>query len=136
MRSRKDSGFTLIELMVVVAVVAILAAIALPSFSSQIRKGRRAEAISTMQDAQLLLERWRVDHRDYTGTAGSPGYPALTDTAYYDFDLAAATSTPNNYTITATPLGGQAQDECGTLTIVNTAGTVEKKTSTGSTRCW
>jgi type IV pilus assembly protein PilE len=58
-------GFTLIELMVVLAVVAILAAIAVPAYSSQVRRSHRADAIDGVSDLQLRQERWRADHPEY-----------------------------------------------------------------------
>lgn len=127
----RNSGFTLIELMVVVALVAILAAIAIPSFAAQIRKSRRSEAVSAIQDVQLRLERWRVDHRDFTGSGIT--FPA---SKWYDFALTAEAITPNSYTITATPKAGsdQAKDECSEMKIINTNGTISKTPS--NSRCW
>lgn len=134
--SGKVFGFTLIELMVVVAIVGILAMIAIPSFMDQVRKSRRAEAMTAIQDAQLKLERWRVDHANYVDTSpSSPSYPALADTAHYDFTITAAASTPNSYSITAAPISPQDRDPCGTLAITNTNGAIAK-TVTGSGTCW
>lgn len=129
MTSTREHGFTLIELMVVVAIVAILAAIALPSFADQMRKSRRAEAVSSLQDAQLRLERWRVDHKDFTGSG-----VAIADTAFYDFTVTAAAATPNQFSVSAAPLGSQAKDTCGTMTITVNAGVVSK--TPANTSCW
>lgn len=129
MHAHQNAGFTLIEIMVVVAIVAILATIALPSFSDQIRKSRRSEAISAMQDAQLTLERWRVDHPSFEGSSAS-----ITDNKHYKFEISAQAATPNDYTITGTPQGGQTKDVCGTLTIANSGGKVTRTPST--TSCW
>jgi type IV pilus assembly protein PilE len=129
MSSTREHGFTLIELMVVVAIVAILAAIAIPSFADQMRKSRRAEAVSSLQDAQLRLERWRVDHKDFTGSG-----VAITDTAFYDFTVTAAVATPNLYSVSAAPLGSQQKDMCGTMTISVSAGVVTKTPADKS--CW
>lgn len=129
MRAHRNSGFTLIELMIVVAMVAILAAIAIPSFAAQIRKGRRSEAVSAIQDAQLKLERWRVDHSNYTSSGTT--FPT---SKWYTFTLTATAAAPNDYSITAIPQGDQTNDECGTMTITNTSGTITKSPS--NTRCW
>lgn len=129
MAENKTSGFTLIELMVVVAIVAILAAIALPSFADQIRKSRRAEAVTSLQEAQLRLERWRVDHADFTGS--STTFPP---SIHYKFTLTAAAATPNNYSVSAEPLLGQVKDKCGTMTITNTTGKITK--TPADTGCW
>jgi type IV pilus assembly protein PilE len=127
MRSRKIRGFTLIELMVVLAIVAILAAIAIPSFGNQVRKSRRADAMTTIQDAQLKLERWRVDHANYAGSGIT--FPA---SSYYNFTITAAAGTPNNYVVQAAPQGDQQKDSCGTLEIANTAGVISKTPA----NCW
>jgi type IV pilus assembly protein PilE len=123
-------GFTLIEIMVVLAIVAVLATIAIPAFTGQMRKSHRAEAISTMQDQQLRLERWRVDHADFSGYT----VPAALNTNYYTFALTATTAAPNSYTLTGTPRGNQASDTCGTLSIVNAVGTISRTPASSS--CW
>ena len=130
MARNKTYGFTLIELMVVVAIVAILAAIALPSFADQMRKSRRAEAVTALQDAQLRLEKWRVDHSSFAGSGVT--IPASN---HYAFTITADAATPNAYAVAAAPsTASQQKDMCGTLTITNTAGVVTK-TPTG-TGCW
>ena len=131
MKQQRDAnGFTLIELMVVVAIVAILAAIAIPAFTGQMRKSHRAEAISSMQDQQLRLERWRVDHADFSGYT----LPAGTNTTHYTITLTATAAAPNSYTLTGTPQGNQASDTCGTLSIINSVGTISRTPSNSS--CW
>lgn len=121
------AGFTLIELMVVVAVVAILAAITLPSFADQMRKSRRAAAVSALQDAQLRLERWRVDHADYSGSGVT-----IPDSSAYAYTVTAAA---NDYKVEAKPLGNQTKDLCGTMSITVTGGGTPDKDPEGST-CW
>jgi type IV pilus assembly protein PilE len=116
MSAKKNSGFTLIELMIVVAVVAILAAIALPAYQDYVRKSRRAEAVAEMLDVQLQQEKWRANNNSYAVTAASVG---AINTDYYVFSIEAAT---NSYTITATPQGAQANDKqygtpCSALAI-------------------
>jgi type IV pilus assembly protein PilE len=109
-------GFTLIELMIVVVIIGILAAIALPAFQDYVRKSRRAEALSEMLDIQLQEEKWRANNVKYAVMPTSVG---AGDSAYYDFTLSATT---NSYTITATPLGAQLKDRqdgvaCTSLTL-------------------
>ena len=65
MSIRNTRGFTLIEVLVVVAIIAILAAIAIPGFNDQIRKSRRADVQGKMEDIRLRLEKYRVDHANY-----------------------------------------------------------------------
>ncbi|WP_284691293.1 type IV pilin protein [Agrilutibacter solisilvae] len=112
----RQKGFTLIELMIVVIVVAILAAIAIPSYLEQSRKGRRADALEAIGRIQLGLERWRAENPSYAqcGTCTSGAYPTIGNTAFYNINVAAGATT---YTITATPTGKQAGDRCGNLVV-------------------
>ena len=117
---QRSRGFTLIELMIVVAVIAILAAIAFPSFNEQVRKGRRSEALAEAGRVQLAMERWRADNPSYASNVlNAATYPAATNSSYYTFALSNQAAT--TYTLVATAQGGQAGDRCGTLTA--TAGT-------------
>lgn len=113
-------GFTLIELMIVVAVVAILAAIAMPSYNEYIRRGHRADARAGLLQAQQWLER---------AATAMGNYPTSLPTAFtwsgdsakrYTIGLAAGSSNVA-FTLTATPkTGPQASDQCGTYTLTNT----------------
>ncbi|GAB3747319.1 type IV pilin protein [Lysobacter olei] len=121
---KQASGFTLIELMVVVAIVGILAAIAVPAYTEQVRKSRRAEAVRFVGDMQLALERWRAENPSYancSGTGcGSGTYPvAPTSTVSPFYTIAIATATTSAYSITATPAGAQSGDRCGVLTLAS-----------------
>jgi type IV pilus assembly protein PilE len=126
----KNRGFTLIELMVVVAIVAILAALAYPSFNEQVRASRRADAFSALGDVQLQLERHRADNPTYAGAA--VGFPA---SSHYDFAVTAADAV--SYTLSATPTGAQSGDRCGTLSVTFANGAVTRDASgTNVDRCW
>ena len=116
-RPGRAHGFTLIELMIVVAVVAVLAAIALPSYQDSIRKSRRSEAMADLANAAQLAERFRTVNNTYAGAAGIPAQSPATGTAYYT--IAYTDTGTNTFTLTATPLatGNQNRDRCGTLTI-------------------
>lgn len=124
---KKQSGFTLIELMGVVLIVAILAAIAIPSYQQHVRKARRAEAQSLMLDIVNREEQYILDQRQYTEapTAMSLTHDAFTCNAtqcsnnFYVVTIDADnTATPPNYTITATAQNAQVED--GNLTIDST----------------
>ncbi len=133
----KHSGFTLIELVVVIAIVGILAAIAIPTFSEQVKKSRRAEAVTVLGDLQLRQERWRSNNTTYgtllqvTGTTGT----SFND-AQSNYTFAVTVNTASAYTITATPKGSQAGDRCGTysleLNVVTRPGLPPRKTASGS----
>lgn len=116
---RKSKGFTLIELMIVVAAIAILAAIAIPSYREYIQKSRRSDAVSAMGRVQLAMEKWRADNPSYANSAvPAASYPALPTSQYYTFALSGQSAT--GYTVTATRQGAQASDRCGTLTYTFT----------------
>jgi type IV pilus assembly protein PilE len=128
-------GFTLIELMIVVAIVAILVALALPSFRDVIRKSRRADAMNAIINIQLAQERWRVNNSTY-GTLVNLGINAASPEGHYTMSVTG--NTFSNYTIVATAAGGQASDKCGNFTLTNTAGVIAKTVSgsEAATRCW
>lgn len=128
MMSRNASGFTLIELVTVVAVVAILALIAIPSYQDQMRKSRRAEAITALQDQQLQQERYRVDHAEYA----SDGVLAFPNASAYTLKVDSASLT--GFVLTATPESGQDKDSCGTLKLISDNGAIKKEPATSG--CW
>ena len=107
-------GFTLIELMIVVTVIGILAAIAYPSYQDYIRRARSIEAQSVMMDIQLMQEKYRINHVSYGGLADLGTFPS----DYYTFAISG--NTVSAYTITATAKSGtsQASDSgCTSLTL-------------------
>lgn len=108
-------GFTLIELMITVAVIAIISAIAIPSYQSHITKSRRTEAITQLLQGQLKQEQvWlKSSPRQYSSSTSVLG---LTNNQYYTFTASASGAT---YTLTATAQGTQAKQDatCTPLTI-------------------
>lgn len=141
---KRSNGFTLIELMVAIAIVGIIAAIALPSFNDQVRKSRRSEARQVLSDIQLKQESWRSNHSTY-GTLTEVGGVSTSPSGYYTIALStpsgtcpsgATVSSANSFALTATKAGAQADDsQCATLVITNKCGEVSK-TSTGGGQCW
>ncbi|MDT3718953.1 type IV pilin protein [Pseudomonas oryzihabitans] len=136
-------GFTLIEIMVVVAIVGILAAIAYPSYSEYVRRGNRADAQASLMELAQFMERNYTRTGRYTQDAAgntAPVLPFLTspkdgNRAIYDLSLATVTTT--TYTLQATPRAGGAMagDRCGNLTINNTG--LRGQTGTANNAdCW
>ena len=124
---KRTSGFTLIELMVTVAVVGILAAIAYPSYQNQVKKARRSEAQQLLLGASNKEEQYLLEMCQYTDSFVDMNYKSdgwdCTTTAtecsnnYYDITIAESNGPPPTYTITAVPKG--TQDGDGDLTINN-----------------
>ena len=148
----RPHGFTLIEVMITVAVVAILAAIALPSFFDQVRKSRRSDAIETLARVQQAQEQYRANSTAYgthfivvsgrfTGMGISTDANAATSFTsaggYYTITLPASSS--GGYTATATARSSQAKDtRCTTLSTVVTAGSATYNSTGTATanQCW
>ena len=131
--SRKIAGFTLIELMIVVAVVAILAAIAYPSYADSVRKGRRGQAKSDLMELAQLAERYRTVNNTYDGFA-LPFNQTPREGGVASYTLTLETATVDELLMKAAAQGAQNKDSCGDLSI-NQAGvkTVSKSTVD---RCW
>jgi type IV pilus assembly protein PilE len=113
-------GFTLIELMIVVAVVAILAAVAIPSYQNHIIRTNRADAMSVMQGFAQAMERYYAQNNTYVGAVEGTVFPAqspIEGTARYALSVQAADAT--SFTLRATPVAGSQADD-GFLEITNT----------------
>ena len=104
---RQLRGFTLIELMITVAIVAILAAIAIPSYTEYVMRGRISDAIATLGDQRIKMEQFYQDNRTYIGACGAPGTsvaPLPANTA--NFTYACPVLGLLAYTVTATGVAG------------------------------
>jgi type IV pilus assembly protein PilE len=105
-RKLHQAGFTLIEMMIVVAIIAILAAVALPAYQEYVRRGDVPEATTELSLRRVAMEQWYQDNRDYAvaGTAVNPN-PCGVTWSTKSFDYACSNLTATTYTITATGKG-------------------------------
>lgn len=133
---KRPSGFSLIELMIVVAIIAILTAIAYPAYTKYIYRSRRSDAYAGLNQAQTVLERCYAQYFSYkpassVGTCPAP--PATSPEGYYSITPAVTAST---YTITAKPFAGgpQAADvDCPSFSITQGG---QKTPDPLTSTCW
>ena len=138
--ARAALGFTLIEIMVVVALVGILASIALTSYQSQTRKTRRYAAQSCLMEQAQYLERYYTSTNNsmsYTG-AVLPDATGKTNLAsYYTFSLPAAANSSQAFSVQATAIGTQTGDtSCSTLALNQAAQHTSSSATAATTGCW
>ncbi|GAA0756419.1 type IVa pilus pseudopilin TppA [Ideonella azotifigens] len=125
--------------MIVVAIVAILAAIAYPSYTSHMLKGRRADAETVMYEAAQYLQRFYAANNTYAGASlsgsGVSQSPKSGDVVYYEITLGDVANSAQDYSLQAEPKGVQLSDPCGTLTLSSTG---QKGQSADATvaKCW
>jgi type IV pilus assembly protein PilE len=127
-------GFTLIELMIVVAVVAILSAIALPSYRNYVIRGRIPEATSNLAATQVKMEQWFQDQRTYLnagGTACGVAVPSGTQLKYFSF---ACTGGSGTFTLTAT--GASTGGMSGFTYTVNESNTRASTVTSPAPSAW
>jgi type IV pilus assembly protein PilE len=138
-QSHISAGFTLIELMIVVVIVAILASIALPSYQSYIIRTKLVEGQTALGEARIKMEQYYQDNRNYgSGSCGSVGPLALPTSKY--FTIACTLPSAQEFTLTATSNAGQGMGAAGdyTYTVNQQAAkrTTEFKGVTVSKNCW
>jgi type IV pilus assembly protein PilE len=135
------AGFTLLELVIVMAVLTLLVTIAYPSYLEHMYKVRRADALGPLLDLASRQEQYMLDHKQYAGNITQLGYaanPYITPEGFYSVAVVTAgCGTAPCYMFTATPVSSkvQAHDvKCTSLSINSTG----SKTATGSasTKCW
>lgn len=144
-RSRQSRGFSLIELMITVVIVAILASIAIPSYNAYVLKSHRTEAKTALLDIVSMEERYLSTNAQYTKVAANLGYgagpadltatPMVVGSGYYQVQMpagqpvaatvatAAAAATPASFSITAVPVPGNMQvndTACASFTVTST----------------
>ena len=137
---RRRKGFTIIELMLVVAVAGVLALVAYPSFMDSVRKGRRADAQAFLSEVAARQQHFLLDRRAYasslSGSAADNGLamtvPASV-TAFYTVTLETDNEArPPAFVVSGAPRGSQSDDVCGTLRMDQRGA----KSASGAGKCW
>lgn len=120
MKIQSNAGFTLVELMIAVAIIAIIAAIALPLYQNQVEQTRRTTAQADLLELAQWMERRYSNGFDYRDGGNNPVLPFTqspqTGAAFYNISFS-VNATRDTYTLQAVPTGAQANDDCGTLTL-------------------
>ena len=131
----QGKGFTLIELMIVIAIIGILATIALPAYSDYIVRAKRSEAKIELLSVQLAQEKWRANNNNY-GSLINLGYsdPHIVD----NYSITVSGVTASTYQIIASPTGQQltADTYCGAISIDQSSAKTESGTASSANDCW
>ena len=134
-RRRAGAGFTLIELMIVLVVIAILAAVAVPSYQNQAFRARRADGKDLLLRVAQAEERYYTSFNRYTGALSDLGFGSGdSGMGYYTVSVATAHSA-QAYTLSAVPQAVQAGDACATLMLDQTGVKAESGTAANGD-CW
>ena len=129
---KHNNGFSLMELMIVVAIIGILTSISIPAYNSYTERARRAEGRAKLLDAAALLERYYSDNNQFAALA-TVGIITTSDSNYYTISYVAGDVNNQSFTLTATPL--IADTDCTTLTYTNAG--ARGFTGGGDTKtCW
>jgi type IV pilus assembly protein PilE len=130
-----NRGFTLIELMIVVTIISILAAIALPSYRESVRKGQRAEARALLYEVLQKQERFYTENNTYTTSLVALGYPAALTTPKSAFTVTMAAGASGTIaTSVALTATAANDDKCTSLSLTNTQ--LTSATGSATAVCW
>ena len=125
-----QNGFTLVEIMIVIAIIGILASIAIPSYQDYVKKGKAAEATATLADLRIRMEQFYQDNRTYVGGPCAP----TTGAKYFTYTCSVAASA-NGYTLQA---AGKSSEDMGNFSFTVDQANTKSSTYDGVSKgaCW
>ena len=139
-RVARQQGITLIELVIVVAILGILAAIGYPAYQEQVLRGRRAEAKTLLTEAQARQERYTFGNADYAGSLTELGYgkgTVASESGYYELSVARRVAGKNaTYVLKATPSKANPEAKCNILTLDDLGMKGVEKATLTAEQCW
>lgn len=132
---KRQAGFTLIEVMITVAIIGILAAVALPAYNEYVTRGKIPEATSALAVKRAQIEQFFLDNRSYLDAANNPppACTSATGSKYFDFDCTGVTATA--YTLRAVGKGSMA-GFIFTINQANSKASVAPDGWTSNSNCW
>lgn len=137
--TKPQAGFTLIELMIAVAIVGILAAIAVPNYSEYVKRASRVEATAALLDAANKQEQYFVDNREYTSKFADLSLQSKTENQHFELSIT-LNGDKNTFVIAAKPIAGpvKGDGDCTELSITDTGLKGAKGSKGGSDigYCW
>jgi type IV pilus assembly protein PilE len=149
MRARSTGGYTLIEVLVTIVILSILAGVAIPAYTAQVRKSRRTDARTAVLDIAGREERLFSTTNAYSATPSDIGYGAVGatfpmtvgDGGYYSVSITTAAGPPATFTVTATPVSGKGQDkdsQCASFAVDQTGKqtALDSGGSDATSSCW
>jgi type IV pilus assembly protein PilE len=140
---RRVAGFTLIEVMIAVAIVAILAAVAMPSYQNYVRRGQLSEAFTALSDMRVKMEQWYQDNRFYGATNATTNCPTLSGYGafpvagkYFSVSCVGGAAPSQTFTLTATGSGSLTTGFDYTVNHTGAKGTTKFQGSASTAACW
>jgi type IV pilus assembly protein PilE len=141
-RWRRSRGFTLIEVLIVLAVIGLLSAVAIPSYSEYARRSQRIEAQTALNEAAQFMQRFyavndRYDRqRDGTQVELPPTLQRVPAAGAKRYDIVVAEVSPTGFTLEARPTGGMEKDRCGVLVLNGLGQRNVRNAKSGVADCW
>lgn len=132
---KRQVGFTLIEVMMVVVIIGILAAIAYPSYREYVLRGHRSEGVALLSEGAARQERYYAQNNTYANSVALLSMDANSDNDYYTLSVVAADAT--SYSLLATAINSQTDDsKCGNLGLNEQGVKTESGTAADAAECW